>query len=97
MSTPFRAASSSSSRSRRLRSMVPPRFLVRVVILVVWPVSNPETEMDFWNSTHVSCWAEPAGLAGASSSDAVSVVSFDLDAKYLVFSVLLTRLALELS
>ena len=62
---PFRATSSSSSRSRRFRSILPPRFLVRVVTLVVWPVSKPETEMDFWNSTQVSCCWLPPGVGAA--------------------------------
>lgn len=67
---PFRAASNSSSLSLRFRSILPPRFLVREVTLVVCPVSNPETEMDFWNSTHVSCCWLPvsAGAAGVGST-----------------------------
>lgn len=63
--------------------MVPPRFLVRVVILVVWPVSKPDTLMDFWNSTHVSCWADPVDLAGEDSS--VSAASSDLEENCLMF------------
>lgn len=76
---PLRAASSSASRSRRLRSMDPPRFLVRVVTLVVWPVSKPATVMDFWNSTHVSCWVLPDGLILGDEDDSVGL--FDLEEK----------------
>ena len=59
-SAPLKAAASSASLSFILRLTFPPLCLrPRIFSVTVCPVSNPETAMDRWKLTHVSCWELP--------------------------------------